>query len=158
MTVRSSDGGVRDVILGAGGGGLGVRDIMANDWGGCICVYWNCLMEGEVSNGHHLVDSTHVKDLKDILEAQPPGSDRLFIFLRTETPIDHAPSIPLRELPPNICYGPAIESIRTNGRDACRWFNSHRQLIYRTVHGPTELARFLSIRPLVKYSADIGTE
>jgi len=108
MTVRSSDGGVRDVVLGAGGGGLGVRDIVANGWGGCICVCWNRLMEGEVSNGHHSRDRTHVKDLENILEAQSPGSDRLFIFLRAETPIDHAPSIPLRELPPNICHGPAI--------------------------------------------------
>jgi len=122
-----------------------------------------CLLElpygrGEVNNGHHSKDRTHVKDLKNILEAQLPGSDRLFIFLRAETPTNHAPFIPLRELPPNICYGPAIERIIINGRDACCWFNSHRQLIYRTVHGLTELARSLSIRPLVKYSADIGAE
>jgi len=116
------------------------------------------LWEGEVNNGHHSRGRTHVKDLKNILEAQPPRSDRLFMFLRAETPTDHAPFIPLRELPPNICYGPAIESITTNGRDACGWFNSHRQLIYRTVHGPTELARFLSIRSLVKCSADVGAE
>jgi len=108
MTVRSSGGGVRDVVLGAGGGCLGVRDIVENGWGGCICVYWNRLMEGEVSNGRHSRDRTHVKNLKNILEAQRPGSDRLFIFLRAETPIDHAPFIPLRELPPNICHGPAI--------------------------------------------------
>ena len=122
-----------------------------------------CLLElpygrGEVSNGHHSRYRTHVKDLKNILEAQLPGSDRLFIFLRAETPIDHAPFIPLRELPLNICHRPAIESITINGRDACRWFNSRRQLIYRTVHGLTELARSLSIRPLVKYSANIGAE
>jgi len=116
------------------------------------------LWEGEVSNGHRSRDRTHVKDLKNILEAQLPGSDRLFIFLRAETPTDHAPFIPLRELPPNICYGPAIKSIIINGRDAYRWFNSHRQLIYRTVRGLTEVVRFLSIRPLVKYSADIGAE
>jgi len=122
-----------------------------------------CLLElpygrGEVSNGHHSRDRTHVKNLKNILEAQLPGSDRLFIFLRTEAPTDHASFIPLRELPPNICHGPAIEMIMMNGRDACRWFNSHRQLIHCTVHGLSELARFLSIRPLVKCSADIGAE
>ena len=116
------------------------------------------LWELEVSNGHHSRDRAHVQDLKNILEAQLPGSDRLFIFLCAETPIDRTPFIPLRELPPHICYGPVIRSIIMNYRDACRWFNSHRQLIYRTVHGLTELARFLSIRPLVKYSADIGAE
>ena len=118
----------------------------------------SALLEGEVSNSHHSRDRTHVKDLKDILEAQLPGSDRLFIFLRAETPTDHAPFIPLRELPLDICYDPAIESIMMNGRDACRWFNSHRQLVYRTIHGLTELARCLSIRPLVKYSADVGAK
>jgi len=122
-----------------------------------------CLLElpygrGEVSNGHHSRDRTHVKDLKNILEAQLPRSDRLFRFLRTETPIYHAPFIPLCELPLNICHGPAIEMIMMNGRDACRRFNSHRQLIYRTVHSLTELARLLSIRSLVKYSADLGAE
>jgi len=116
------------------------------------------LLEGEVSSGHHSRDRTHVKDLKNILKAQPPGSDRLFIFLRAETPKDRVPLDPLRELPPNICYGPAVESIIMNGRDACRWFDSHRQLIYRIVHGPTELIRFPSIRPSVKRSADIGAE
>jgi len=156
MTVGNSDGGV--YILDAGSDGLGVRDIVVKGCGGCICVYWNCLMEGEVNNGHHSRSRTHVKDLKNILEAQLPGSDSPFIFLCAETPIDHTPFIPLRELPPNICYGPVIKSIMMNGRDACRWFNSHRQLIYRTVHRLTELAWFLSIRPLVKYSADIGAE
>ena len=116
------------------------------------------LWELEVSNGHHSRDRAHVQDLKNILEAQLPGSDRLFIFLCAETPIDRTPFIPLRELPPNICYGPGIESIIINGRDACRWFNSHRQLIYRTVRGLTELAWFLSIRSPVKYSADISAE
>jgi len=112
----------------------------------------------EVSNGHHSRDRTHVKDLKNILEAQPPRSDRLFIFLRVGTPTDRVPSTPLCELTPNICYGPAIESVVMDGRDACHWFNSRRQLIYRTKHGLTELAPSLSIRPLMKYLADIGAE
>jgi len=71
--------------------------------------------EGEVSNGHHSRDRTHVEDLKNILEAQPPGRDRLSIFLRVEMPTDRAPSIPLDELPLDIRYGPAIESIIMDG-------------------------------------------
>ena len=99
----------------------------------------SALLEGEVSNGHHSRDRTHGKDLKDILEVQLPGSDCLFIFPRAETPTDRVPFDPLRELPPNICYGPAVESITMSSRDACRWFNSHRQLVYRTIHRLTEL-------------------
>jgi len=71
--------------------------------------------EGEVSNGHHPNDRTHIKDLKNIFEAQPPGGDSLFIFLRLKMPKDRIPSTKLDELPRNICYGPAIESIKMNG-------------------------------------------
>ena len=67
--------------------------------------------EREVSNGHCSSDRTHGKDPKNIFEAQPPGGDGLFIFLRTKMPRDHAPFTPLDELPLNICYGPAIESV-----------------------------------------------
>jgi len=70
--------------------------------------------EGEVSNGHHSNDRTHIEDLKNILEALPPASDCLFIFLRTEMPTDHAPFTPLGELPLDIRHSPAIESITTN--------------------------------------------
>ena len=67
--------------------------------------------EGEVNDGHHSNDRTHIKHLKDILEVQPPAGDRLFIFLRVEMPTDHVPFTPLAELPLDIRYGPAIESI-----------------------------------------------
>jgi len=67
--------------------------------------------EGEVSNGHHSNDRTHIKDLKNILEALPPAGNRLFIFPRTKMPTDRAPFTPPGELPLDIRYSPAIESI-----------------------------------------------
>jgi len=70
--------------------------------------------EGEVSNGHHSNDRTHIKDLKNILEALPPAGDHLFIFPRTKTPTDRTPFTPLGELPLDIRYSPAIESITIN--------------------------------------------
>ena len=70
--------------------------------------------EGEVNDGNHSNDRTHIKDPKNILEALPPAGDRLFIFLRTEMPTDHVPFTPLGELPLDIRYGPAIESITIN--------------------------------------------
>jgi len=71
--------------------------------------------EREVSNGHHSSDRTHVKDPKNIFEAQPPGGDGLFIFLRAKMPRDHVPFTPLDELSLNICYGPVIESVIMDG-------------------------------------------
>jgi len=49
----------------------------------------------KVSNAPRLRDKTYVKDLKNLLEVQPPGDDRLFIFLRMEMPGDRIPSAPL---------------------------------------------------------------
>jgi len=65
----------------------------------------------EVSNGHHSSDRTHVEDLKNLFEAQPPVGDYFSVFLRVEMPKDRAPFIPLDKLLLNICCGPAIESI-----------------------------------------------
>jgi len=74
----------------------------------------NASWEGEVSNGHHSNDRTYIQDPKNIHEAQPPGGDRLSIFLRMKMPTDHVPFTPLGKLPLDIHYSPAIESITIN--------------------------------------------
>ena len=111
-SVGNSDEGVRDVILDAGNDGVGVRDIMRNSRNGCIYIYYKCSLVGGVNNGHHSSDRTHVKDLKNPVEVQPPGGDRRFILLRVEMPKDHVSFIPLHELLLNICCGTATERIR----------------------------------------------
>jgi len=118
MTFRNNGGGVHNVFLDAGNAGVGVRDIRTRGRNGYICVdciCCECLLGREVSNGHHLSDRTHVKDLKSILEAQPPAGDRLLIFLRVETPRDRIDSTPLDKFPLNICHGPAIGGIIIDG-------------------------------------------
>jgi len=67
--------------------------------------------EWEVSNDHHSSDGTHVKDLKNLVQVQPPGGNRFFIFLRVETPRNRIPSAPLGEPRLNVCHCPAIEDI-----------------------------------------------
>ena len=71
--------------------------------------------EGEVSSTHRSSDRTHVKDPKSIFEAQPPGRDLLFAFLRVQAPRDPIPFIQLGEVLLNIYYGPAIESNMMDG-------------------------------------------
>ena len=44
MAVGNNNRGVRNVILGAGSDGVGVRGVMANGWNGCICGYYECLL------------------------------------------------------------------------------------------------------------------
>ena len=69
----------------------------------------------KVSDGHNSDDRTHVKDPKDIIEVQPPGGDRLLIFLCVQMPGDWIPFAPLDQPPLNICYRPGIESISVGG-------------------------------------------
>jgi len=71
--------------------------------------------KGEVSDSHRSSDRTHVKDPKNIFEAQPPGRDLLSTFLRVEAPRDPIPFIPLGEVLLDICHGPAIESNMMDG-------------------------------------------
>jgi len=71
--------------------------------------------EGEVSDSHRSSDRTHVKDPKNIFEAQPPGRNLLFTFLRVQAPRDPIPFTPLDEAPLNICHGPVIEGNMMDG-------------------------------------------
>ena len=49
----------------------------------------------EVSAGLYSSCWAHFKDLKNLVEVQLPGCDRLLVFLRVETPRDDVPSTPL---------------------------------------------------------------
>ena len=49
----------------------------------------------KVSTGLHRKDRTHVEDLKDLVEVQPPGGDRLLVVLRAQVPRDRTPPTPL---------------------------------------------------------------
>jgi hypothetical protein len=62
----------------------------------------------EVNDGHHSIDRTHLKDLKNLVEVRPPDGNFRFIFLRAETARDHIPFTPLDQLPLNLCHCPAI--------------------------------------------------
>jgi len=86
----------------------------------------SAFLEGEVSSIHRSSDKTHVKDTKNIFEAQPPGGDLLFTLLRMEAPRDPIPFIPLDEVPLDICYGPAIESNMMDGSRCVSLVHSHR--------------------------------
>jgi hypothetical protein len=67
--------------------------------------FWN----REVSTGRYRNDRTHGEDLKDIVEVQLPGGDRLFVVLHVEVSRDYIPFTPLDELLVNVCHGPTIE-------------------------------------------------
>jgi len=53
--------------------------------------FWN----RKVSTSLHRKDRTHVKNLKDLVEVQLPGGDRLLVVLRAEVPRDRIAFVPL---------------------------------------------------------------
>jgi hypothetical protein len=107
--------GVHGIILDAGNDGVGVRDIVTTAATAASVVTVSAFWEREVSSGHHSSDRTYVQDLKNVFEVQPPGGDRLFIFLRAETLRDRIPFTPLDQLPLDICHCPAIERVYISG-------------------------------------------
>jgi len=60
-----------------------------------LVVVVSSLWKQKVSNGHRSSDRTHVEVLKDLFEAQPPGGDRLSIFLHVEMSRDYIPFTPI---------------------------------------------------------------
>ena len=78
---------------------------------GVASAFW----ERKVSSCHYPSDGTHVEDLKNLVQVHPPGSNRLFIFLRIEMPRDRIPFSPLGDILLNICHDPAVESIMSGG-------------------------------------------
>lgn len=108
--------GVLNIILDIGSNGAGVRDSMANDGNGWICVYHKFLLKAESQQRPSLKRrlKTHVKDL-NLIKVHPPGSDRLFVILRVKTSRDQIPFTPLGHLPLNICHSTVIEVILADG-------------------------------------------
>ena len=67
---------------------------------------WQCT----VSNGRTKSGGTHVKDVKDPVEVQPPGGDCLFVALRVEKTTDRISFAPaLDDVPLDLGHSPAVE-------------------------------------------------
>jgi hypothetical protein len=135
---------------------VGVRDTTIDGRGGCICAYHELPLDAEVNDCHYPSNRTHAKDLKNPIKVQPPGGDHLSVVLRVKASKYRTPFVPLDQFSLDICHRPVVESISVGGSKIHPRSNSQRQLIYRIVHGWTELVLSLSLRPLVKCSTDIG--
>ena len=79
MTVGGNGGSVRNVIPDAGNDGVDVRDIVTNGWNCRTGVYCNFLL-GAGGQQRSSSGGVHVKDLQNLIQAQPPGGDRVALF------------------------------------------------------------------------------
>jgi hypothetical protein len=77
------------------------------------CVY--SLWKRRVSAGLYLNDETHNKDLKNLVEVQPPGGDCLLVILRAETPRNDVSFTPPDQLLLNCYHSPTFESSLVDG-------------------------------------------
>ena len=68
---------------------------------------------------------THVEDMKDPIEVQSPGRDRLFIILRVEHPRQPVSFTPLFDVPLDLGHGPAIESLVSEWPGVCIAGSTH---------------------------------
>ena len=79
MTVGGNCGSVRNVIPDARNDGVDVRDIVTNGWNCWTGVHCNFLL-GAGGQQRSPSDGVRVKDLQNLIQAQPPGGDRVALF------------------------------------------------------------------------------
>ena len=93
-----------------GGGGMRFRDVVVRTRNGYgLATSKFCLRSG-VSTSATIPQThrTHFKDTDNLIEAQHPGSDRVFLFLGTERPRDSPPSTLLHNLSLDLVHGPVV--------------------------------------------------
>jgi len=73
----------------------------------------------EVSNGRTKVNRTHVEDLKNPGEVQPPSGDHFFIVLCVEESRHRIPFTPLDNLPLDFRHDPAIQGMVSKSYTRC---------------------------------------
>ena len=83
-----------------------------------------CLLQVRSETGQLLVvihkgDRTHVEDVKDPVEVQFPGPDRILIARRMDKSRDRVSLTLLDDLPLNLRHSPAIKSVVSELPKAC---------------------------------------
>ena len=95
--------------------------------------------------------------MKDPVEIQPPGRDRIFISPRVDSSRDCVPFALLDDVPLDFGHSPAIGSpVSWTARRIRRWIDSRRQLPNRLEHRLTEPIHSSSAHPSVEGFAYIG--
>ena len=86
--------------------GMFVRSLLMNVRNGCMRAYPKFNLEAESQQSSCRGDGTYVEDMKNTVEIQSPGSDRLFIILRVIISGDHIPFTPLDDVPLDLVRSP----------------------------------------------------
>jgi len=96
--------------------------------------------------------------MKDPIEVRLPSRNRILVVPRVEKSGDSVPPTLFDDLPLDFRDSPAVENtIGRRIKNACRWYNSRRQLSYGITHSLVEVVHRLSVHSPVEGSTDIGT-
>ena len=107
------------VAVNVGSGGVG-HSGLRNRWGGCLkrhgvyiwmCIYHEFSLEARSQQQSSRSDGTHVKNVKNTVKLQPPGSDCLFIILRVVMSRDRVPFTSLNNVPLDLVHSSTIQSL-----------------------------------------------
>ena len=88
-----------------GNGGL-VRRVLMSARSGCVCADPKFSLGAESQQLSHGNDITHVKDMKDPIEFQLPGGNRLLIVLGVIASGDRVPFTPFDGILLDLCDSP----------------------------------------------------
>ena len=90
---------------------VGVYDTPMNVRDNNICVYRKLGLEVGGQSWLRRGDGTHVEDVEDPVEVQPPGGNRPLIVLRVKNSRDRILFTPLDDAPLDLGHSPTIESL-----------------------------------------------
>ena len=139
MRAGSNGMGARNIVTDVGNDCLGVQSITTNGGSDCLGGY-NISMD--VGNGHVRVYCElglglngqrrscggyrmYLKDMKDPVEFQPPGCDRIFITLRMEHPSDPITFIQLDDVLLDIGHSSVVGNLVSEYPGTCIAGSTH---------------------------------
>lgn len=75
-----------DIVVDIGDDGLGVRDFTMNVGDDHVCCACKLGLGADVQRLSYRNSQTHVEDVEDPVEVQPPPDNQLFVILRVNMP------------------------------------------------------------------------
>ena len=108
MDIGNDGMDVCNTLLNVRNDGIGVCNTPMNIRDNDICVYRKLGLEVGGQPWLRRGDGTHVEDVENPIEVQPPGGDRPLIVLRVENSREYISFTPLDDAPLDLGHSPAI--------------------------------------------------
>jgi hypothetical protein len=111
--------GIRRIVMNIRNNGMGFRNVIS------MCFDLNFCLEAKNQQRSYRSERTHVKDMKNPVEIQPPGIDRLVVVLLVETSRDHISFTPLHDVLLDLGHSSAVKSFVGGSSDIATAGSTH---------------------------------